>query len=38
MLDPSRYSSLAEILNKEVSEGTTRKAESHARAMLWLTR
>ncbi|XP_008786532.2 glycolipid transfer protein 3-like isoform X1 [Phoenix dactylifera] len=36
--DPSRYSSLAEILKKEVSEGTARKAESHARAMLWLTR
>ncbi|XP_073099781.1 glycolipid transfer protein 3 [Elaeis guineensis] len=36
--DPSRYSSLAEILKKEVSEGTTRKPESHARAMLWLTR
>lgn len=36
--DPSRYSSLAEILKNEVSEGTTRKAESHARAMLWLTR
>ncbi|KAG0455115.1 hypothetical protein HPP92_024079 [Vanilla planifolia] len=38
LLDPSLYSSLEEILKKEVDEGTARKRESCSRAVLWLTR
>lgn len=38
MLDPDLNSSLAEIVKKEVEEGTSRKAGSCSRATLWLTR
>ncbi|KAL5214158.1 hypothetical protein ABZP36_003310 [Zizania latifolia] len=38
LLDPSKYSTLEEILEKEMEEGTARKVDSCARAILWLTR
>ncbi|KAF0893167.1 hypothetical protein E2562_023194 [Oryza meyeriana var. granulata] len=38
LLNPSKYSNLEEILEKEVEEGTARKVDSCARAVLWLTR
>ncbi|XP_020573626.1 glycolipid transfer protein 2-like [Phalaenopsis equestris] len=38
LMDPSRYSSLGEILKKEMEDGTARKRESCSRAILWLTR
>ncbi|KAL5216199.1 hypothetical protein ABZP36_007600 [Zizania latifolia] len=38
LLDPSKYSILEEILDKEVQEGTARKVDSCSRAILWLTR
>ncbi|EEC77325.1 hypothetical protein OsI_15997 [Oryza sativa Indica Group] len=38
LLDPSKYYNLEEILEKEVDEGTARKVDSCARAILWLTR
>lgn len=38
MLDPSKYSTLADIVEEEVKEGTARKVDSCARAILWLTR
>ncbi|XP_074557873.1 LOW QUALITY PROTEIN: glycolipid transfer protein 3-like [Curcuma longa] len=38
MLDPSLNSSLIEIVKKEVGEGTSRKAGSCSKAILWLTR
>ncbi|KAG8064580.1 hypothetical protein GUJ93_ZPchr0004g39171 [Zizania palustris] len=38
LLDPSKYSTLEEILEKEMEEGTARKLDSCARAILWLTR
>ncbi|XP_072970103.1 glycolipid transfer protein 3-like [Typha angustifolia] len=36
--DPSKHPTLTGIVEKEVREGTARKAESCARAILWLTR
>ncbi|KAL6650578.1 hypothetical protein ACP70R_009503 [Stipagrostis hirtigluma subsp. patula] len=38
LLDPSKYSTLTEIVEKEVKEGTARKVDSCARAVLWLAR
>ncbi|XP_009414984.2 glycolipid transfer protein 3 isoform X2 [Musa acuminata AAA Group] len=38
VLDASGYSSLVDIIKKEVSEGTARKSDSCTRATLWLTR
>ncbi|XP_062225698.1 glycolipid transfer protein 3-like [Phragmites australis] len=38
LLDPPKYSTLTEIVEKEVKEGTARKVDSCARAVLWLTR
>ncbi|KAG8082080.1 hypothetical protein GUJ93_ZPchr0014g47141 [Zizania palustris] len=38
LLNPSKYSILEEILDKEVQEGTARKVDSCSRAILWLTR
>ncbi|KAG0499784.1 hypothetical protein HPP92_004063 [Vanilla planifolia] len=38
LVDPILYSSLGEILKREVDEGTARKRESCSRAILWLTR
>ncbi|KAI0528543.1 hypothetical protein KFK09_001085 [Dendrobium nobile] len=38
LIDPSLYSSLGEILKKEMDDGTARKRESCSRAILWLTR
>ncbi|KAL6885864.1 hypothetical protein ACP4OV_010125 [Aristida adscensionis] len=38
LLDPSKYCTLTEIVEKEVQDGTARKADSCARAILWLTR
>ncbi|KAK8934627.1 hypothetical protein KSP39_PZI014351 [Platanthera zijinensis] len=38
LLDPSLYSCVGEILKKEVDDGTARKRESCAKAVLWLTR
>ncbi|KAJ1271095.1 hypothetical protein BS78_06G102900 [Paspalum vaginatum] len=38
LLDPSKYATLTEIVEKEVKEGTARKVDSCARAVLWLTR
>ncbi|CAN6248704.1 unnamed protein product [Urochloa humidicola] len=38
LLDPTKYSTLTEIVEKEVKEGTARKVDSCARAVLWLTR
>ena len=36
LMDPANYSTLTEILEKEVKEGTARKVDSCARAILWL--
>ncbi|KAK1311137.1 hypothetical protein QJS10_CPA08g01276 [Acorus calamus] len=36
--NPSSYSSLLEILNKEVGDGTAKRTTSCSRALLWLTR
>lgn len=36
--DPSKYSTLTAMVEKEADEGTVRKADSCARAILWLTR
>ncbi|CAL5031995.1 unnamed protein product [Urochloa decumbens] len=36
--DPAKYSRLTEIVEKEVKEGTARKVDSCARAVLWLAR
>ncbi|KAK1266588.1 hypothetical protein QJS04_geneDACA009045 [Acorus gramineus] len=36
--NPSIYSSLVEILNKEVGDGTAKRTTSCSRALLWLTR
>ncbi|CAD6260820.1 unnamed protein product [Miscanthus lutarioriparius] len=38
LLDPAKYSTLTGILEKEVKEGTARKVDSCARAVLWLAR
>jgi acetylglutamate kinase len=38
LLDPAKHSTLTEIVEKEVEEGTARKVDSCARAVLWLTR
>ncbi|PKU82000.1 glycolipid transfer protein 3 [Dendrobium catenatum] len=38
LIDPSLYSSLGEILKKEMDDGTARKRDSCSRAILWLTR
>ncbi|KAM0886237.1 hypothetical protein ACQ4PT_029828 [Festuca glaucescens] len=38
LLDPSKYSTLTAMVEKEADEGTARKAHSCARAVLWLTR
>lgn len=38
LLEPSKYATLTEIIEKEVEEGTARKVDSCARAVLWLTR
>ncbi|XP_047069725.1 glycolipid transfer protein 3-like [Lolium rigidum] len=38
LLDPSKYSTLTAMVEKEADEGTARKADSCARAVLWLTR
>lgn len=38
LLDPSKYSTLTAMVEKEADEGTARKADSCARAILWLTR
>ncbi|KAH0437048.1 hypothetical protein IEQ34_026311 [Dendrobium chrysotoxum] len=38
LIDPSLYSSLREILKREMDDGTARKRESCSRAILWLTR
>jgi len=38
LMDPANYSTLTEILEKEVKEGTARKVDSCARAILWLAR
>uniref|UniRef100_K3YA36 Glycolipid transfer protein domain-containing protein n=1 Tax=Setaria italica TaxID=4555 RepID=K3YA36_SETIT len=38
LLDPAKYSTLTEIVEKEVTEGTARKVDSCARAVLWLAR
>ncbi|CAL9768539.1 unnamed protein product [Musa acuminata subsp. burmannicoides] len=38
VLDASGYSSLVDIIKKEMSEGTARKSDSCTRATLWLTR
>ncbi|KAK6938297.1 Glycolipid transfer protein domain [Dillenia turbinata] len=36
--DPTVYSTLVEILKKEVNEGSARKGNSCSKAILWLTR
>ena len=36
--DPSKYSTLTAMVEKEADDGTVRKADSCARAILWLTR
>uniref|UniRef100_A0A0E0EGY4 Glycolipid transfer protein domain-containing protein n=1 Tax=Oryza meridionalis TaxID=40149 RepID=A0A0E0EGY4_9ORYZ len=36
--DPSKYSSLTAIVTEEVEEGTSKKANSCTRAILWLAR
>ncbi|KAF7001869.1 hypothetical protein CFC21_017445 [Triticum aestivum] len=36
--DPSKYSTLTAMVEKETDDGTVRKADSCARAILWLTR
>ena len=38
LMDPAKYSTLTEIVEKEVKEGTARKVDSCARAVLWLAR
>jgi len=38
LLDPSKYATLTAMVEKEADEGTARKADSCARAILWLTR
>ncbi|TVU00304.1 hypothetical protein EJB05_54292, partial [Eragrostis curvula] len=38
LLDPCKYSTLTEIVEKEVKDGTARKVDSCSRAVLWLTR
>nr|CAB3484571.1 unnamed protein product [Digitaria exilis] len=38
LLDPAKYSTLTEIVEKEVKEGTARKVDSCSRAVLWLAR
>uniref|UniRef100_A0ACD5UPW3 Uncharacterized protein n=1 Tax=Avena sativa TaxID=4498 RepID=A0ACD5UPW3_AVESA len=38
LLDPSKYSTLTAMVEKEADEGTARKADSCARAIVWLTR
>lgn len=38
LVDPTRNSSLMEIVEKEVKEGTVRKTDSCSRAILWLSR
>ncbi|CAN6235068.1 unnamed protein product, partial [Urochloa humidicola] len=38
LLNPTKYSTLTEIVEKEVTEGTARKVDSCARAVLWLAR
>jgi len=38
LLDPSKYSTLTAMVEKEADEGTARKSDSCARAILWLTR
>lgn len=38
LLDPAKFSTLTGILEKEVKEGTARKVDSCARAVLWLAR
>lgn len=37
-LDPAIYANLAEIVKKEVGDGSAKKALSCTRALLWLTR
>ncbi|CAD6263629.1 unnamed protein product [Miscanthus lutarioriparius] len=36
--DPAKYSTLTGVVEKEVKEGTARKVDSCARAVLWLAR
>ncbi|KAK1288073.1 hypothetical protein QJS10_CPB19g00044 [Acorus calamus] len=36
--NPSSYSSLVEIVNKDVGDGTAKRTTSCSRALLWLTR
>ncbi|KAM3367561.1 hypothetical protein ACQJBY_016255 [Aegilops geniculata] len=36
--DPSKYSTLTAMVEKEADDGTSRKADSCSRAILWLTR
>lgn len=36
--DPSKYSTLTAMVEKEADDGTVRKGDSCARAILWLTR
>ncbi|KAM3387134.1 hypothetical protein ACQJBY_010168 [Aegilops geniculata] len=36
--DPSKYSTLTAMVEKEADDGTVRKADSCSRAILWLTR
>uniref|UniRef100_J3LY43 Glycolipid transfer protein domain-containing protein n=2 Tax=Oryza brachyantha TaxID=4533 RepID=J3LY43_ORYBR len=38
LLNPSKYSTLEEILEKEVEDNTAKKVDSCARAVLWLSR
>lgn len=38
LLDPAKYSTLFGVVEKEVKEGTARKVDSCARAVLWLAR
>ena len=38
LMDPAKYSTLTEIVEKEVKEGTARKVDSCERAILWLAR
>ncbi|KAK3144714.1 hypothetical protein QOZ80_4AG0316830 [Eleusine coracana subsp. coracana] len=38
LLDPCKYSTLTDIVEKEVKDGTSRKVDSCSRAVLWLTR
>jgi hypothetical protein len=37
LLDPSKYYTLTVMVEKEADEDTARKADSCARAIVWLT-